>query len=378
MRLNNLLGFTRIILVGRSTIRINKASKKQFRVNLAAILILLIAALLIISACSSLSTTESQVGAVVSPEAALVALDVCAPPISMSGAGTFYAQQEGLFANNGVDVNIITVEGGSDAARVLMSKQVDICIISGPAVVNANLAGAELSIIAGVINRQVYSLMVAPEIKTAEDLKGKSLAISKPGSGSDAILRFGLDSLGLDPDNDVTILNIGGVPARVAAMEAGSVAGTVVTAPLSGLAKELGFSVLLAPEDMNLPYQHTAIVVRKPFLEENRQTVTNFVKALSEATFLMKQDRQGTVDLVTDLLLLDPEQDSAVINEAYEVIVLENMDERMWVNRDGIQRLIGEGSAENPNALDLSVDDIVDESIIQSLEETGFFALLGE
>ncbi len=379
MHLNNLTGFTHTTLARGLTIRINRVSmKKPFRVNLAAIWLLLIAVLLILSACGSELPADTQLEAVASPTTAIVELDICLSSTNMNRAGVDYAQHKGLFAKYDLDVNLIGVEGGPDAARALLSGQVDICQIAGPAVVNADLAGAELAIIAGIINQQLYSLMVVPEIKSAEDLKGKSLAVSEPGSSSDSILRFGLESLGLDPDNDVTILSIGGNSARVAAMEAGSVVGTMVSVPESGRAKAMGFSALLDPDDMNLPHQHTAVVVRKPFLEENRETVTNFIKALSEATFLMRQDREGTLDLMSGVLLLDPEQDSAILDEAYDVIILENMNERLGINRDGVQRLIDVGRLENPNALDLSVDDIVDESILQSLEETGFFALLGK
>jgi NitT/TauT family transport system substrate-binding protein len=379
MQLNNLTGFTYAALAGRSAMRMNRVSmKKPYRLNLAAILILLIAALLILSACSSEPPADTQLEAVASPTTAAVELDVCLSSTNMNRAGVDYAQKKGLFAKHGLDVNLIGVEGGPDATRALLSGQVDICQIAGPAVVNADLAGAELAIIAGIINRQLYSLMVGPEINSAADLKGKSLAVSEPGSSSDTILRFGLESLGLDPDNDVTILSIGGNSARVAAMEAGSVVGTMVSVPQSGLAKALGFSALLDPDDMNLPHQHTAVVVRKPFLEENRETVTSFIKALSEATFLMRQDREGTLDLMSGVLLLDPEQDSAILDEAYDVIILENMDERLGINRDGVQRLIDVARLENPNALDLSVDDIVDESILNSLEEAGFYDLLGE
>lgn len=368
MNINNLSEFASGKKAGFLTLPMSGTSNNRpSRSSLAAGLIFLLSALSILSACAEIAPPETP-----------VAVDVCLAATSMNNAGIHYAQEKGLFAKHGLDANVVIVEGGPDAARALLSDQVDICTIAGPAVVNADLAGADMVIIGGIINRQLYSLMVLPEIQSAADLVGTSLAVSEPGSGSDSVLRFGLESLGLDPENDVSIVSVGGTSARVAAMEAGSVAGTVVNAPQSGRAKALGFSVLLAPEDMDLPYQHNSVVVSKEFLEENRPVVVSFIKALSEATFLMKQDRQGTLDLMSGVLLLDPEQDKALLDEAYEVIVLENMDERLPVNRAGVEQQIESGRQDNPTAVELSVDDVVDESIVNALQEEGFFDQLGE
>jgi NitT/TauT family transport system substrate-binding protein len=312
------------------------------------------------------------------PSADLVPLNVCLSFTNMNRAGTDYAQANGIFAKYGLDVNVNAVDGGPDAVRALLSGAMDICQIGGPAVVNAELAGSDLVITGGIINRQLYSFMVTPDIQTAEDLKGKSLAVSEPGSSSDSILRYGLEQLGLDPEADVTIVSVGNNAARVAAMEAGSVAGTMISVPQSGRAKGLGFKALLNPDDMQLPHLHTAVVVRQEYLEENRETIIDYMKALSEATYQIKQDQQGTIDLMSEVLLLDPTEDSDILNEAYDVIVLDTLDERLPINREGVQRLIEEGKLENPNALDLTVDDIVDESILQSLEASGFFDQLGQ
>lgn len=331
------------------------------------------AVLLLISFVTLLNGCSSQPSAV-----EMIPLDVCLSSTNMNRASADYALDKGLFAKYGLDVHLVGIDGGPNATRALLSKQMDLCHISGPAVVNAALAGADLAVIGGIINRQLYSFMVTPDIETAADLKGKSLAVSEPGSASDSILRLALQSLGLEPDKDVTIVSIGGNAARLAALEARSVAGTMISVPESGRAKALGLKALLDPNDLEVPYQHTAVVLNKAFLEENRPTVTNYIKALSEATFLMKQDREGTLDLMSGILLFDPEADRDVLDEAFDVIILENMDERLPVNRAGIQWLIEAGSLENPGAIELAVDDIVDESITKSLAETGYFDQLGK
>lgn len=308
--------------------------------------------------------------------AAPASIDVCVSSSNINRAVADYAQKRGLFAKQGLDVNLIDVSGGSAAATALLSGEVDFCHMAGPAVVNADLAGAELRIIGGIVNRSLYSLMVAPEIQSAANLLGKNLAVSDPGTGSDAVLRFALDSLGMDPDKDVVILSVGGSGQRLAALESGSIAGTVVTPPNSGRAKEMGFSILLGPDEINMPHQHTAIVVPQALLDERRQTAVRYVMAISEAISMMKHDREGTVETVIETLLLDPEKDAAIVEDMYDEVIVRYLDKELAPSREGVQRHIETGRRENPNALDLSVDDIVDGSILRELQDSGFFEAL--
>ncbi len=337
--------------------------------NAWCLTILLLAALFT-SACSAGIPGSERAPAAVERES----IDVCISASSISRVIADYAQKRDLFAKQGLDVNLIDVAGGSSAATALLSGEVDLCQIAGPAVVNADLAGAELRIIGGIVNRSLYSLMVAPDIRSAEDLVGKKVAVSDHGTGSDAVLRFALASLGMDADEDVTIVGVGNSGQRLAALESGSIAGTVVTPPNSGRAKEMGFSILLGPDEIGMPHQHTAIVTSQALLDERRETAVGFVMALSEAIYGMQHDREGTVETIIETMLLDPEKDRAVVEDMYDEVVLHYLNQRLTPTREGVQRHIEAGRSENPNALDLAVDDIIDESILRELQESGFFA----
>jgi ABC-type nitrate/sulfonate/bicarbonate transport system substrate-binding protein len=121
-----------------------------------------------------------------------------------------------LFEKNGLDVTMIYVDGGSKATQALMSGDVPIAQVGGNAPVVARLRGADVTLIAGLLNVLAYSMIVSPEIKKPEDLKGKKLSVSRFGSNSDYATRKILLKWGLKPDIDVAVLQIpGGQPARM-------------------------------------------------------------------------------------------------------------------------------------------------------------------
>ncbi len=109
--------------------------------------------------------------------------------IAGSQAPFWITKEAGLFEKNGLDVTMIYVDGGSKATQALMSGDVPIAQVGGNAPVVARLRGADVTLIAGLLNVLAYSMIVSPEIKKPEDLKGKKLAVSRFGSNSDYATR---------------------------------------------------------------------------------------------------------------------------------------------------------------------------------------------
>ena len=322
---------------------------------------------MVLAACTGVTQEGGQ-----PPAAPLTRVRVCTSSSSMLSTMSAYALEHGLFAQHGLNVSLQAIGGGPNATVALIAGEADICEIASPAVVNAALAGEDLVFVAGYGDRLTYWLMVNPEIESADDLRGKSLAVSGPGSGSDTILRMMLETLGLEPDVDVTILSIGGNPERLAAMESGAVAGTVMSLPESARAESMGYRVLLAPTDMNVDYQAAAVTTQRSYLEENRPAVAAYVAAVTEAIARMKADRESATAVMVAELDLDPVADRALLEVAYEQFVIDYLSEKPYPSVPGIQSLIDEARLENPTARELSADNIIDASIVAELDESGF------
>ena len=171
--------------------------------------------------------------------AALEKLTIGWSAIAGSQAPFWITKEAGLFEKNGLDVTMIYVDGGSKATQALMSGDVPIAQVGGNAPVVARLRGADVTLIAGLLNVLAYSMIVSPEIKKPEDLRGKKLSVSRFGSNSDYATRKILLKWGLKPDVDVAVLQIpGGQPARMAAIQTKQVHGMVAQPPVTSLARK--------------------------------------------------------------------------------------------------------------------------------------------
>jgi NitT/TauT family transport system substrate-binding protein len=305
------------------------------------------------------------------PVESLTELKVCSTS-STTGVVVEYAHRSDLFAQYGLAVELEPISDGSSAVAALIAGDIDVCQVAGPAVVNAALAGEDLVVVAGIINQQVFSLLARPEIETAEDLRGKVAAIARPGGASDSALRSALEKLGLEPDVDVTLLNVGLSLERLAAMETGQVAATMVVVTYVAQALDLGYHVLVSASDLDTPYQHTVIAARRGFVQDNRQTVTRFLQAVADSTARTKQDRSLALPILAENMLLDPDQDAEHLDQSYDIVVQGLLSETLYPTPAGIQALIDAGRQNNPGALELSPENIIDASIVQELNDSGF------
>src|SRR5207244_793056 len=146
--------------------------------------------------------------------------------------------------------------------------------------VSASLRGADAVMVAGVTLTSDQWLMSRPEIKTAEQLKGGSVAVSVFGGTGDSFARIALMRLGLTPVKDVAILQIGGLPARMSALEKGKVQAAIMTTPEVFVAQKKGFYTLA---HVSLPYQTTSVATTRRFIRESPDIVRKYIKSQIEA-----------------------------------------------------------------------------------------------
>ena len=142
-------------------------------------------------------------------------------------------------------------------------------------------------------------LMSRPDIKTAEQLKGGSIAIAVFGGTSDSLARIALKRLGLAPVKDVAILQIGGVPERLSALERGKVQAAMLSMPDVFIAQKNGFYTLV---HVSLPYQTTSVATTCRFIRESPDIVRRYVKSQIEAVHRIKTDRDTGIKVLAKYL----------------------------------------------------------------------------
>ena len=137
------------------------------------------------------------------------------------------------FQKHGLEPEYIIIDNGTVGGQALIAGELQYLISTGALAIAANLRGGDLTIIGGIINFVPFQLIGRPEIKNAEELKGKKIAISRFGSASDFAAREALKKLRLDPLKDVAIIQVGGQSARYTALMQNTVQAAVFNEPLS-------------------------------------------------------------------------------------------------------------------------------------------------
>jgi ABC-type nitrate/sulfonate/bicarbonate transport system substrate-binding protein len=193
-----------------------------------------------------------------------------------------------------IEIEDILMSSGSLSAQALASGQVKIVLTTSAVVPQFNLSGGDMVIVAGSINKLPYQIIARGEIKSPALLKGKRIAISRFGSSSEWLVRLSLAKMGLDPDKDVTIIQIGGPSERLAALLNNAAQATLLGPPTSTNAvRTLGMVQLADLTEYETTYPLQSVITTRAFVKENRSLVKRFLRGLGLA---FKQYREQPQD----------------------------------------------------------------------------------
>jgi NitT/TauT family transport system substrate-binding protein len=235
---------------------------------------------------------------------------------SATQAPLWAAKEGGYFEKFGIkNLEIIQFAGGQPVTRALISGDIQISTTGGAAVVNARLKGADTVIIARTVGVFPYTLFVSKDIRDAADLKGKKMAVSTVGGSGYVAMQFALRKLGLDPDKDVALLQIGDFGTRLASLAAGTVQGALLLPPFSMRARELGLRPLYDLVGSGIQYPINQITVRQSFIKSSRETVKNFMRAFVAGLARFRTDRPFGVQVLGKNLR---ESDPKILQETYD------------------------------------------------------------
>ncbi len=302
--------------------------------------------------------------------AQLTRLNVGYSAVSADQLPAWVAKDSGIFAKNGLDVQLIFFTGGSTAILALVSGDVPITQVSGPGLVSSALAGSDAVFIASGTTSLNYVLMGKPGIKTTEQFKGGTLAISRFGSATDSIARFALRRMGLTPGKDVTLIQVGSGPERLNALVTGKVSAAVINPPSSFIAERRGLAVLADVAKMGLVFQHTGAATTKRYIRENQDTVRRYVKSHVEAVHKMWTDKEATIRALGKHM---PGVERDILEKSYENVMSETLySKKQYPSLEGLKTVIDEVAERDPRAKSAKPDQFVDTSFIKELDQSGY------
>jgi NitT/TauT family transport system substrate-binding protein len=300
-------------------------------------------------------------------QAQLTKLSVGYSAISGDALPAWIAKDAGIFEKNGLDVQLVFFTGGTTAVMALVSTDTPIAQLAGAAVINSVMAGSDAALVVGGVTSLNYYLLGRPEIKTAEQLRGGSVAISRFGSSSDFIARYALQKVGLTPGKDVTIVQIGSTTARVDAALTGRVQATVVNPPASIIAQKRGMTVLADLPKLGLVYQHTSVATTRKYIREHPEIVRRYVKSQVDAVHRIYTDKEGSLRALARFIGRTVERD--VLEKTWENLLSESvLPRKQYPSLEGIKTILATELKGKPG----KPEDFVDSSFIRELDQSGY------
>jgi len=287
----------------------------------------------------------------------------------------FVTKQAGLFQKYGLDVELISFPGGTVGMQSLIAGDIQFATQDGVATLTADLRGANVYFVGGMINTFPFLILSRADIKTPQELRGKKILISRYGSSSDTAARAAVEKYGLKPDKDVFILQGGGQTERFAALKAGVVDAAIVSPPLNLAGKQLGFNEVIDLSQSGVAYAHQLIVATKDYLDHNSDTTMRTLRALIEGLSLWKDPakKPQVVKSIAQYLRLDPEKQRDQLEETYRYYS-KTFPTKPYPTLEGVEFTAQILKRNRPEAKDIQAKDYVIYKYVAELEKEGFLA----
>jgi ABC-type nitrate/sulfonate/bicarbonate transport system substrate-binding protein len=288
------------------------------------------------------------------------------PSISFRQSNVWVAREQGLFNKYGLDVEPVLLRGGQVATQALASG--DPPIVNIGTVVQANLAGHNLVLVAAVETKYDMIVFVRPGITQLEQLKGKRLAITGFGSTTHFSSIILMKHLNFEP-KDLALIPAGLDPERIAAVKSGVMDATVITSSGAPLARKAGLTELLQIGDLGVEVQGNGFATSRAYLSSNRETVKSALKGFVEAIYYIYANKKEAQKVFAKYMRTN---DPDVLEDSYQGYV-RMMPKKPYPTLKGIQFLLDVLAPTIPQAKNAKPEQFVDLSLLQELEKEGFF-----
>ncbi len=288
--------------------------------------------------------------------------------ISAAYIGIWVAHDAGLFANEGLDDQLIFIPSATQLAQVTVAGDVDIASLGGGPVMAAVLNGADLTIIGNNVNKLIFSLHTKPEIKNIEQLRGKRIAVSRFGSSSDVAARQALRRVNLDPQKDVILMQLGSMSNMFGALKSGAVEASIVSPPTQFLSEKMGFKELLSVTDMDIAYPNPSMATSGDMARRRPDTIDRFMRAYVRAIHRAHADRESTIRTLAKYTTVT---DRALLGRSYDFYMSKVLERAPYINMQGMRNALDDVARTVPAAKNAKPEQFVDLRFLERIDKSG-------
>src|ERR1044071_8767691 len=269
------------------------------------------------------------------------------------------AKDSGSFKENGIDLQLLFIGSSTTVTQAMLA---------GGAAISSALSGSDLVMLASAKKdpSQAY-LVVSKNITSAAQLRGKKLGVSRLGSASDFLLKYILKKLGLTPA-DVTIVQVGNSPVRMAALANGAIDGTAISYEEMTVAKRMGFAVLLDVSALGIEGLTSDVVTTRRYARESRDVALRYIKSLARGLSVYLKNKKFTMDVIAKYTRSSDTDKIEAGYEHYTKILLK----KPYPAMGGVQLALDEIAERSPAAKSARPEQFVDLSFVKELDDSGY------
>jgi NitT/TauT family transport system substrate-binding protein len=287
-------------------------------------------------------------------------------------AGLWVAQEGRIFEKYDIDSHLVLIASGSLMVQAMLGGDLPVAAAAGSAAVDANLGGADVIMFGSLVKVPAFYIMALPEIKTIDDLRGKSVGVTRFGSSTDFTMRYLLRKQGLEAGRDVTLIQTGDLFAAVTMLRTRAIVAAPFSSPANLRAEEVGAKVILNMGKAGVFFPHDAFMARRSFINANEDLMRRFLKAYSEGVYRLFTDR----DLSRRALSRYARASDAKTIDAVHQYALDYVDKIPYNTREGVQEVLNQTAPRNPKAKDARPESFYDDRFVKELDSQGFYKQL--
>lgn len=282
------------------------------------------------------------------------------------------AKERGIFRKHGLDIELIYISGSTRGVQSLIAGDVAFVGAVGTSALYGKLAGGDVAIVNSLTNTLPYYIIGRPDIRSPEDLRGRSAAIHIPGTAADFALRLALKQLKITL-GDIKAVTVGSGSARVTAVTSGQLEWTVGQEAERLMGEKGGLKVILDMAKLKIPFQLTCTVTSRKLIRENPDMVQRLVRAMAETVHYYKNNKEEVLKV---LHKYTRGQDRSVLEKSYAAY-RELLVDDTYPTIEGLRNILDIQAEIEPKAAKAKPEDILDLRFVDDLKKSGFLAQLG-
>lgn len=300
-----------------------------------------------------------------------ISVNIGMASVSSSALSLWAAEEQGLFSRRGLAPKIILIRGGATLVASLVTGEIQAAFTSGVSVLGAAAQGVDVKMLTSISSRVSWKLVARPQIRRAEDLRGKRFGVQSIVGSTWMYAMLALEQLGLEPKRDgIAFLPIGDPVVISQALDAGRIDAAVLDPALSRRLTAKGFVQLVDLAKTNATFPGLGLGVTRNYLEQQAYVLEDLVAALTEGlAFIQAPANKSTVlrILMKQLRISDPN----VAEDGYQD-QLSILNRKPYPSIEGLrnaQRLMAQ---QNPKIGALHIEQLIEPRFVRQLDESGF------